>query len=1142
MLRIISGTDRSDKTVTLAGLVKDSLDSGRQVYILIPDQFSLVYDRKIYDILGARDFNRVNVLGLSRLSQKLIEKYGSEGGQYCDDNTRLIMMHRASKALMRRGGLRYYKKTLGKAEFFSNACSLISELRQDCVTPQDMLSAGELLSGTVSDKLYDLASLYALYEEELSSHKLKDTNSKITEAARIISQNSVFADCDVYIDSFSGFSHDQLYLLEEIFTQACDITACLTIGDGSNLSANLTPFALTLRTKSELTDIAQKTGHTVSEQKAEETDFGKKAIRHLSDNIFAFRVPVSQDSEGVKIVHANDEYSQAQYVFSEIARLVRDEKLSYSEIAIISRNLEDSHSLLEDMAQRYDVPLFCDVQTGVAQSAPVLFINSVFESIITSKPSSKNLLCYIKSPLSNIEMWEAALIEDYVFKWSVDGDVWLSDFTASDAPTEKKRAEELIKINEIRRKIIEPLVTLQKGCEDTTAAQISLSLNEFLRSVDMNDKTFSDLLISSQQNESSLEAIRIFKQLWTMLLSAITSIYEVLADEPTTLKEYYELLKSMLSQMKVSSPPQKLSAVIAASAEHTRVSGIKAAFIIGANDGDFPKTIRDSGLFTDREKAMLERASITMERRLESSVQRERFTCYCAMTVASDRLYICYTSANSKGEQLRPSQLVHSVNSLYKDDILIHADDMPIEFYCPTRKAAFYKYSELSDKRPELANAIKEAIGTDEPYSEKFSYIESLSKLKEHSLSEKTAGDLFWHGALNLSATKLDSFYRCPFSYFCKYGLKISPTRKVELSPLSTGSIAHLCLEKTMSVNEDGQTRYNSEFTSLTDEQIQNTVSKIISDYVDESLGGDFAKSSSFRHTLGKLSESVTKIVLNVREELCSTDFVPEAFEFSLTDEDGNSILPLTTESGRRIELRGFIDRVDFLRIDSMCYVRVVDYKTGNKSFRYRDIYNGINQQMLIYLLAITETANRLNPSLSLIPAGIVYMNAYEDITVYSTLQAAKYTRDNSIEGKLLKKKLKAYKRNGIVTNDLEIAKSMDKNGTGAFSPVTVKKGDKDNPEGSFGDGSIDFVLSESEIKRLCQFTRDSVVGMGNSLEKGFIPAMPKKDGGSYSSCDWCDYASVCGMSYREDAPDITAEDDDELLRLIRDTDKEVQE
>lgn len=1141
MLRIISGTDRSDKTLMLAELVKKSLSDGRQVYILIPDQFSLVYDRKIYEILGARDFNKITILGLNRLSQKLIDKYGSKSGKYCDENTRLIMMHRASKSLMKKGGLRYYKKTLGKAEFFGNACSLITELRQDLVTPQDMLSASEVLSGTVSDKLYDLASLYALYEEELSAHNLKDANSKIAEAVRIITENGIFSECDVYIDSFFDFTHDQLLLLNEIFLQANDITTCLNIGCGNNLWTNLSPFAVTLKTKSELMRLAQSTGHDFTEVKANEVDFTSEAIRHLSDNIFSFKAPLLQNSDGVKLVHANDDYSQAQYVFSEIARLVREEKLGYSEIAIISRSLEETQSLLEDMAQRYDVPLFCDTQIGVSQSAPVLFINSVFECIVSAKLSSKKLLCYIKSPLSCIEMWEAALIEDYVIKWSVDGDVWLSDFTASDARGERKRQAELTKINEIRRKIIKPLMALRSACENSTASGISLALNEFLRSVDMNDKTFGDLLMSTQDKDSSLEVIRVFKQLWTMLLSAITSIYEVLADEPTTLKEYYELLKSMLSQMKVSSPPQKLSAAIAASAEHTRVSGIKAAFIIGANDGAFPKTIRDNGLFTDREKALLQCASINMERRLESSIQRERFTCYCAMTVASSRLYICYTSANCKGEQLRPSQLIQSVNSLYADDILIHADDMPIEFYCPTRKAAFYKYSELSDKSPQLAKAIKEAIGDDELYSEKFSYIDSLSSLKEHSLSEKTAGDLFWNGVLNLSATRLDSYYHCPFSYFCKYGLKISPISKVEINHLSTGSIAHLCLEKTMSYEKDGETLYNPDFKAMTDEEISVQVAKIISDYVKENLGGDFSKSASFDYTIDRLQESVSKIVKNVREELSYTDFVPTAFEFSLTDESGNSILPLKTAGGKSIELRGYIDRVDFLTIDDLCYVRVVDYKTGKKDFRYRDVYNGINQQMLIYLLAVTATVNKLNPSRSLIPAGIIYMNAHEEIELYSTLEAEKLSRIGELIEKASEKKYQAYKRNGLVINDIKIAKNMGKEQSAVFAPVSLNKPDKKNPYGVFSKRAADFALSATEIERLCQFTKDSVINMGNELEKGHIQAMPKTDDGTYNSCDWCDYASVCGMSYREDAQDITKDDGEKLLSLIRDKAEEVE-
>ncbi len=115
MLRIITGTDRSNKTQTLAGYVKESIKNGRNVLILIPDQFSLIYDRKLYDILGAKDFNRVSIFGPERLAKRLVSEHPDATGQYCDENQKLIMLQKACKTFSANGNFSYFKLSLGKS-------------------------------------------------------------------------------------------------------------------------------------------------------------------------------------------------------------------------------------------------------------------------------------------------------------------------------------------------------------------------------------------------------------------------------------------------------------------------------------------------------------------------------------------------------------------------------------------------------------------------------------------------------------------------------------------------------------------------------------------------------------------------------------------------------------------------------------------------------------------------------------------------------------------------------------------------------------------------------------------------------------------------------------------------------------------
>lgn len=1009
MLQIIKGTERSGKTQLLASMVQKSIEAERCTYIIIPDQFSLVYDRKLYDFLGAEAFNKITIVGPDRLAERLIEKHGSSG-KYCDDNARLIMMYKACKEFEALNCAKYYSRSLSKGSFFENVCDTIDELRQSAYSADTLAAKAESLTGTVADKLYDISQLYSLYLVQLEKHGLKDTNSAMAEAVELIRELNYFENCDVYFDSFSSFTGDQKRMLEAIFAQANSVTAALTIGSGRNADANLTPFKVCIQTCTELEGIAKATGHTVMPHiTADKYEYKSAAIRTLSDRIFAPAAKPSDCADGVRIVPVSDTYSEAEYVFAQIRSLVNSGDYKYGDIAVISRDLEECASVLDDMAYRYDVPLFCDIRKNVSQSSPVLFVNAVFDCIISKSFRTRSILSYIKSPLSNISVKRAADIEEYCFKWSVDGDMWLSEFTASDRQDKKQRRKELSRINDTRQKIIDDLKKLKDECTDATAGKISAALGSFMRRVGLHDDVFTNLkALSIAQNETSLEISRVFNQLWQRFLSAIGSIQDILANEKITAKEYYELLKTMLSQMTVSSPPQRLNSVIAASAQHTRLSDIKVAFIIGANDGHFPKNIHMQGLFSEHEKKMLkESADIEMEKRLETNIQAERFSCFQALSCPSHELYICVPSADRKGELLSPSPLISQIKGMFCKNITLDTSALGLELYCSTPKAALHKYAELIRIAPDKAAAIKAALERSvditrgrlsdltagssdvktalEKQLEQLEYcyqqmltIDSQLKAKGHSLDKSIAKNLLLKAPFRLSSTKMETYFKCPFQFFCHYGLSIRKPYKVEINSTNTGSINHKCLEETM-MDENGRYRGDA-FVNMTPEAIKAEVNVLVREYIKNEMGGMFGKDETFKAEVKKLKNNIVQIIRHVQEEMRNTDYIPYACEFKLTKDDGTSLLPIkvSEESDDQIEIEGSIDRVDTLELDGNSYVRIIDYKKGNKKFSFSNVYHGLNLQMLLYMLTVTSEDVKVVPDKQLMPAGVLYMRTGE--------------------------------------------------------------------------------------------------------------------------------------------------------------------
>ena len=1128
MLRIITGTEHSSKTRLLAEMAKESIESGRRVCIIIPDQFSLVYDRKIYGILGAKAFNKMAVIGPNKLSKRLVEQYGSSG-KYCSDDARLIMMYKACKEFSSLGGTRYFKRSLSKCGFFSSVCDTIDELRQSAVDCNTLMAAAEQMSGTVSDKLYDIARLYELYTQQLEKYGLKDISTAVSEAAEIIHKNGIFKGCDVYFDSFSSFTADQQALLYEIFTQAENVAIALTIGKGRNADirrAPLSPYAECISTKKRLEELAAETGIKTQHIEAEEENLNA-CVRAVADNVFAPAVKTDLDGDGVTIANAADVYAEAEYVFAEIRRLVRDEGYAFGDIAIISRDLTNAADILEDMAYRYDVPLFIDQKNVVARSSPAMFIDAVFENISSKKFHTKSLLTYIKSPFSSITMTEASKIEEYAFKWSVDGDMWQNDLTASDGRTQEDRKKELEELNGIRRKMIQPLVQLKEKCREASAKEIFSAFNEFLKTQ-----------IENYDGGEDEDVSKIMEQLWNRALEACGSIYLTLGDEKISIAEYRDLLRTMLLQTNISSPPQKLDAVIAAEAQHSRLSDIKAVFVIGVNDGLFPKSVKLSGLFSEREKLKMEKADIHMEKRLETNLKAERFSCLRALSAPIERLYICIPRADKKGDVLSPSQLAMQIKGMFTKDISLNVSQLETEFFCVSPKSAIYKYSELIGKDRAKAAAIKAALA---PYPEYAALAEDIERelfggKTQHKLSRETAKSLFMKNGLRISATAAESFFECPFGYFCKYGMGIKSARKVTMAAVNVGLIAHKCFEKIAPMLK--------ERPDMTDEEAYAEVSRCTDEYIEESMGGDFGKNAAFRANVKAVKDQITAAVMNIRKELSNPDIKPVAYEYKLTADSGAAVFSTGEPDSNEICLYGIIDRIDLITTkDGKKYIRVVDYKTGDKVFNYESIYHGLDLQMLIYLYAIMEKISETNNDIE--PAGVIYVHAREQDKFMSKSDILKIINSAVEKGKVggltekeicdtadrqlleakAKKVMSSMKRSGVVTDDMELVRTMTSMG-GGYSPVTITQKNDYNKDGR------DFVLNAPSMKNLEQYAVDKVKSMAKRLADGDICSMPtgKKD---HLPCKYCAYKNICSTPERDDAILIIDEDKERLLASI---------
>ena len=100
MIRFINGGVNSDREEQILDLINVSVSKNREVIVIIPDQYSFEYDKKLYNRLGAIKFNKLTTVGFNRLADILEKKYGSlSSSGNADDNSKFILMYKAVREL-----------------------------------------------------------------------------------------------------------------------------------------------------------------------------------------------------------------------------------------------------------------------------------------------------------------------------------------------------------------------------------------------------------------------------------------------------------------------------------------------------------------------------------------------------------------------------------------------------------------------------------------------------------------------------------------------------------------------------------------------------------------------------------------------------------------------------------------------------------------------------------------------------------------------------------------------------------------------------------------------------------------------------------------------------------------------------------
>ncbi len=1035
MLEIIYGEAGTGKSTLLYKKISETAESGKKVFLFVPDQFSFEAEKIIYKCVKAPFGMNVTVTMFSRAAQDILKLYG-ETKPYADDIVKTILMNRVLKSLDSRGSLVYYKKQLKNKGFPGIMLGIISEIKGGGLSPSELRKAvtdnADNFSELLMNKLNDICEIYTEYDallkyDSILKRSYDDRLDDVSRAARLCNESEYFKDSVCFFDCFDEFSGSQMEFIRAVCSSAEKAVFTVTT---DKLDKDKTIFMATSQLAGKLKEIDNDAVLTCMKERYRSTP-------------------------ECEIVRAQDMWQESDWICSCIHSLT-DKGYRYRDIAVLTPD-KSYGQIISSAMKKYEIPAFMDIPEPLIDKSVVRFI---IYSLQALSFETDDLLRYVKSGFVRLKNGKTISrihidrLEQLCRQYNIKSRDWLRTFP--------KKADPDGSMEELRLEIIAPLQEFKNKIDNADGMEMTEALCDFLCNKMEVGKRIYSIYIEGKTDDGKLLIDKKkqdeYSSLWDDVVEVLESAHEALKGSAVNLEEFTDILIQAFSSAEIAKPPQVLDSVTVGDVARSRFTDKKAVFICGMNQGVFPRSAKSGVNFTGSETEQLIMCGITIGKNRVTRASSELFKLYRCVNIPSEKLFITYSMLNDSFSQIEPSP--------YVDDIGRHfgirtmgADEYGADFYCRTEKATkhylakiYYDYTRIEEK-----NAITEFMGND-PF-------ESSSKPvgERHSLSEKFAEQLL--NKDSFSPTAFNMANNCRYSYYCRYGLGIKEPDKRELSPVTAGNVMHYCMEKLLTEKGD-------KFTQLTDKEISDHVEKSLEEYLKNELISDFGEGERFTYQVKKFSDLAVPVAQSVKKSISEDGFVPKELERQVEYKLGD------------VTISGKCDRIDVSADDK--YVRVVDYKRGKNELPMKNVYNGEDLQMLLYLYGISEEYQKK-------PSSVLYQYTGEPVV-------------KKAESSDLRNDLAASEESNTalrIANGLIIKDSPDNTYADSLNN-TLNERFKTKRKKAYAKSPIITQKNFDSLKEYCKAYVNSVV---LQVKKGMISACPKDE----SKCDYCIYSLFCG-------------------------------
>ena len=1085
-------------------------EPGRNFLIIVPDQFTMQTQKDLVMRSDRDGILNIDVLSFGRLSHRILEEVGTKEMPVLDDTGKSLVLQKVAADLKEQ--LPAMGSLLHKQGYIHEVKSAISEFMQYGISTQDMdkLITSAQKRGALAMKLKDLKTLYRGFQDYIRDHFIT-TEETLDVLRRSLSKSKILKGSVVVFDGFTGFTPIQNRLIQELMRVCAETIVTVTIGVGEDpykMDGEQKLFHLSKKTVADLEKLAAEAEVERGEDlfvKGGPNRFAKApALHYLEQNLFRYQYePYAGEQQEIHMFEALSPREEVHQTALYIRHLIREQGMTYRDIAVVIGDLEGYASYVETEFGQLEIPCFLDRTRGIVLNPMIEYIKSALQLYIKDF-SYDTVFHFLRSGMSDISREEIDELENYVIRTGARGYRTYSRLFTRRTEELQENAEgseqavekTMERLNRIRQQFMDAVEILHMGSQEKAGDYVS-HLYDFLEQNQVQQK-----LLNYQQQfekEGDLSRAREYAQIYRLVMDLLDQVYELLGEEEISRQEFADILEAGFGEITVGTIPQNVDRIVVGDMERTRLKQVKVLFFLGVNDGNIPKNASKGGIISDMDREFLIESGTEMAPSPRQQMYIQRLYLYLNMTKPSEQLYLSYAKVNSEGKGIRPSYLIDTVRKLFPA--------MSVEY--PQNRSRLEQIEGRQEGARYLAEELREYVEGTLPEEERQDFYlmyrayeadaagrdlltrAAFRRYRESGLSRIVARALYGQQLEN-SVSRLETYAACACRHFLQYGLSLQEREEFGFEASDMGTVYHAVLENFAGKLAES----NLTWWDFTEDFAAKAVKESVEAYA--AIYGETVLYSSARneYAITRMSRILTRTVLTLQKHLKQGSFQPDDYELSFRFAEDLDSIHVDLSEDEKMHLQGRIDRIDVAEDAEHVYVKVIDYKSGNRKFDLAALYYGLQLQLVVYMNAAMEMESRKHPDKEIVPAALLYYHI-DDPTIETPVELT----DEQINEQILAK----LRMNGVVNSDPGVVERLDRymQDKSVVIPVEKKK------DGSFSARSG--VLSREEMQLISSYVDAKIRSIGREILDGKIAANPYEKGNE-EACTYCAYKKVCGF------------------------------